>query len=152
MVSIMCLRGVGLFSTTKSKPARWAISRKRMGERVGEDFRVALFRANREKRKALAPARKLRRENIKKDSRDLDARRARCTIQYCAQPFARGSTTTEDQAIKALHHVTEIGFVAPLKFRDRAARITNVGKGLPHRGPVHVSVSQIDPRIAVFLA
>src|SRR5215831_2170198 len=63
-----------------------------------------------------------------------------------------GSSTTEDQAIKALYHVTEIGFVASLKLRDGAARITNVGKGLPHRGPVHVSVSQIDPRVAVFLA
>ena len=32
-----------------------------------------------------------------------------------------GSTTAEDQAVEALHHVTEIRFVASLEFRDGAA-------------------------------
>src|SRR6266576_1483680 len=63
-----------------------------------------------------------------------------------------GSTTAKDKPIKAADYVTEIGFITSLKLGDGTARITYVGKGLPHCGPVHVPVTQVDPRVSIFLA
>src|SRR5713226_6890292 len=58
MVSIMCLRGVGLFWSTKSNPALWATSRKRISVNAESGLRSDFFWRTCGNKEAQARARK----------------------------------------------------------------------------------------------
>src|SRR5712664_3924476 len=54
----------------------------------------------------------------------------------------------QDQAVEAAAHVAEVGLVAAIELADCAARVANFAKGFP----VHVTVTEIDPLVSIFLA
>src|SRR2546423_800216 len=58
----------------------------------------------------------------------------------------------QDQPIHAAAYVPEIGFVPALQLGDDAAGIANLGEGLPHRFPVHVTIPEVHPLVSTFLA
>src|SRR6266851_9355430 len=58
----------------------------------------------------------------------------------------------QDQAVEAAAHVAEVGLVAAIELAACAARVANFAKGFANGLPVHVTVTEIDPLVSIFLA
>src|SRR6266849_5933716 len=174
MVSIMCLRGVGLFWSTKFSPARFATSRKRMGLNTDGSAGGRFFLRDCRRRKAHAPLRKSLRLHT---CSGWPICEIVIGLWGCVQNFpayfeappgsscflmpARNgdisvprlcSGTPQHQPVHAPAHVSKVSLVAPLELDSGAPRIPDFAKGLTHGSPIHIAITEVHPSVSVFLA